>query len=81
MSEDLQIRQHYIKNLSELDIDTIEFMPIKFILAPDLPTKKDSPKSALIVALSAILAMILSCSYVLTRELYRDFKKNNTLTK
>ncbi|MEQ5632687.1 LPS O-antigen length regulator Wzz(fepE) [Providencia manganoxydans] len=81
LSEDLQIRQHYIKNLSELDIDTIEFMPIKFILAPDLPTKKDSPKSALIVALSAILAMILSCSYVLTRELYRDFKKNNTLTK
>ncbi|MEY0301035.1 LPS O-antigen length regulator Wzz(fepE) [Providencia manganoxydans] len=81
LSEDLQIRQHYIKNLSELDIDTIEFMPIKFILAPDLPTKKDSPKSALIVALSAILAVILSCSYVLTRELYRDFKKNNTLTK
>ncbi|WP_419209969.1 LPS O-antigen length regulator Wzz(fepE) [Providencia manganoxydans] len=75
LSEDLQIRQHYIKNLSELDIDTIEFMPIKFILAPDLPTKKDSPKSALIVALSAILAVILSCSYVLTRELYRDFKK------
>lgn len=81
MSEDLQIRQHYIKNLSELDIDTIEFMPVKFILAPDLPARKDSPKSSLIIALSAILGVILSCSYVLTRELYRDFKKNNTLTK
>lgn len=79
MSEDLQIRQHYIKNLSELDIDTIDFTPIKFILSPDLPAKKDSPKSSLIIALSAILGFIFSCAYVLTRDLYRDYKKNNTL--
>ncbi|EKT65015.1 LPS O-antigen length regulator [Providencia burhodogranariea DSM 19968] len=79
MSEDLQIRQHYIKSLSELDIDTIDFTPIKFILSPDLPAKKDSPKSSLIIALSAILGFILSCVYVLTRDLYRDYKKNNTL--
>lgn len=79
MSEDLQIRQHYIKSLSELDIDTIDFTPVKFILSPDLPAKKDSPKSSLIIALSAILGFIFSCVYVLTRDLYRDYKKNNTL--
>ncbi|WP_321158228.1 LPS O-antigen length regulator, partial [Providencia stuartii] len=73
LSEDLQIRQHYINSLSELKIDTIDFLPAKFILAPDLPAKKDSPKSTLIIALSAILGLILSSAYVLTRELYRDY--------
>lgn len=76
MSEDLQIRQHYIKSLSELSIDTLEFSPVKFILSPDLPAKKDSPKSTLIVALSAILGFIVSCGFVLMRELYRDYHKN-----
>ncbi|EOD6327219.1 LPS O-antigen length regulator Wzz(fepE) [Providencia stuartii] len=78
LNEDLQIRQHYIKNLSELDIDTLDFIPAKFILAPDLPTQKDSPKSVLIIMLSAILGFILSCAYVLSRELYRDYHKNNS---
>ncbi|MEY0273328.1 hypothetical protein AB7V66_20830 [Providencia rettgeri] len=47
------------------------------MLTPDLPLHKDSPKSSLIVALSAILGLILSCAFVLSRELYRDYKYQN----
>ena len=81
MSEDLQNRQNYIKGLNELTTKELDFTPVKFILTPDLPLRKDSPKSALIVALSGILALIISCSFVLSRELYRDYKKQNSLNK
>ena len=78
MSEDLQNRQNYIKSLNELTSKELNFTPVKFILTPDLPLHKDSPKSSLIVALSAILGFIISCVFVLSRELFRDYKKQNT---
>ncbi|HBO22516.1 MAG TPA: LPS O-antigen length regulator [Providencia sp.] len=78
MSEDLQNRQHYINNLNELTSQELNFTPVKFILTPDLPLRKDSPKSSLIVALSAILGFILSCAFVLSREMFRDYSKQNT---
>lgn len=77
MSENLQNRKIYIDDLQELTSKELDFTPVKFILTPDLPLHKDSPKSALIVALSAILGLILSCAFVLSRELYRDYKYQN----
>ncbi len=77
MSENLQNRKIYLDNLQEITAKELDFTPVKFILTPDLPLHKDSPKSALIVALSAILGLILSCAFVLSRELYRDYKYQN----
>ncbi|WP_430442248.1 LPS O-antigen length regulator Wzz(fepE) [Providencia huaxiensis] len=77
MSENLQNRKIYIDDLQELTSKELNFTPVKFILTPDLPLHKDSPKSSLIVALSAILGLILSCAFVLSRELYRDYKYQN----
>lgn len=77
MSENLQNRKIYIDDLQELTSKELDFTPVKFILTPDLPLHKDSPKSALIVALSVILGLILSCAFVLSRELYRDYKYQN----
>ncbi len=77
MSENLQNRKIYIDDLQELTSKELNFTPVKFILTPDLPLYKDSPKSSLIVALSAILGLILSCAFVLSRELYRDYKYQN----
>ncbi len=77
MSENLQNRKIYLDNLQEITAKELAFTPVKFILTPDLPLQKDSPKSALIVALSAILGLILSCAFVLSRELYRDYKHQN----
>lgn len=77
MSENLQNRQIYINEINELKSRELAFTPVTFILQPDLPLSKDSPKSALIVALSAILGLILSCAFVLSRELYRDYKLQN----
>ncbi|EGT3611432.1 LPS O-antigen length regulator [Morganella morganii] len=81
-SEDLQNRKIYIDDLQRLISKELEldFMPVKFILTPDLPLKKDSPKSALIVVLSAVLGLILSCTYVLICELYREYKSKNQLS-
>ncbi|OAT49183.1 LPS O-antigen length regulator Wzz(fepE) [Providencia heimbachae] len=78
MSESLQNRKNYINNLNELTSKELDFTPVKFILAPDLPLRKESPKSSLIVALSGILALIISCAFVLSRELYRDYRKENS---
>ncbi|WP_275076114.1 LPS O-antigen length regulator Wzz(fepE) [Providencia rettgeri] len=77
MSENLQNRQIYINEINELKSKELAFTPVTFILQPDLPLNKESPKSALIVALSAILGLILSCAFVLSRELYRDYKLQN----
>ncbi len=77
MSENLQNRKIYLDNLQEVTAKELDFTPVKFILTPDLPLHKDSPKSSLIVALSAILGLILSCAFVLSRELYRDYKYQN----
>ncbi len=77
MSENLQNRQIYINEITELKSKELAFTPVTFILQPDLPLNKESPKSALIVALSAILGLILSCAFVLSRELYRDYKLQN----
>lgn len=77
MSENLQNRQIYINEINELKSKELGFTPVTFILQPDLPLNKESPKSALIVALSAILGLILSCAFVLSRELYRDYKLQN----
>lgn len=77
MSENLQNRQIYINEINELKSKELGFTPVTFIMQPDLPLNKESPKSALIVALSAILGLILSCAFVLSRELYRDYKLQN----
>ncbi|MEY0596711.1 LPS O-antigen length regulator Wzz(fepE) [Providencia alcalifaciens] len=77
MSETLQNRQIYIDELNALTSKELDFAPVMFILTPDFPLQKDSPKSSLIVALSAVLGFILSCSFVLSRQLYRDYKQQN----
>lgn len=77
MSETLQNRQIYIDELNALTSKELDFTPVMFILTPDFPLQKDSPKSSLIVALSAVLGFILSCSFVLSRQLYRDYKQQN----
>ncbi len=77
MSETLQNRQIYIDELNALTSKELDFVPVMFILTPDFPLQKDSPKSSLIVALSAVLGFILSCSFVLSRQLYRDYKQQN----
>ncbi|EJD6368899.1 LPS O-antigen length regulator [Providencia rettgeri] len=77
MSETLQNRQIYIDELNALTSKELDFAPVMFILTPDFPLQKNSPKSSLIVALSAVLGFILSCSFVLSRQLYRDYKQQN----
>ncbi|MTC55501.1 LPS O-antigen length regulator [Providencia rustigianii] len=77
ISEKLQNAQRYIGNLNGLTTKELDFQPVRFILTPDLPIAKDSPKSALIVALGAILGLILSCAFVLGRDLYRNYNGQN----
>ncbi|MGG4606840.1 LPS O-antigen length regulator Wzz(fepE) [Providencia sp. Me31A] len=77
MNENLQNRKIYINELNSLTSKELDFKPVKFILTPDLPLRKDSPKSSLIIALSAVLGFILSCAFVLSRQMYRDYKQQN----
>ncbi|MDR2989647.1 LPS O-antigen length regulator Wzz(fepE) [Providencia alcalifaciens] len=81
ISEKLQNAKVYIENLNSLTTKELDFEPIRFILTPDLPITKDSPKSMLIVALGAILGFIMSCAFVLGRDLYRNYNQQNTRRK
>lgn len=76
-SEKLQNARVYIDNLNSLTTKELDFEPVRFILTPDLPVAKDSPKSMLIVALGAILGFIMSCAFVLARDLYRNYNQQN----
>lgn len=81
ISEKLQNAKVYIENLNTLTTKELDFEPVRFILTPDLPITKDSPKSMLIVALGAILGFIMSCAFVLGRDLYRNYNQQNTRRK
>ncbi|MDC9592278.1 LPS O-antigen length regulator Wzz(fepE) [Xenorhabdus sp. IM139775] len=72
---DLRNRQLYIKNLEKVNVNTIDFMPFKYMQEPYQPTSKDSPKRLLILIGAGFIGFILSVMYVLLRHMVRSRQK------
>ncbi|WP_338803644.1 LPS O-antigen length regulator Wzz(fepE) [Xenorhabdus griffiniae] len=72
---DLRNRQLYIKNLEKVNVDTVDFVPFKFMQEPYEPTSKDSPKRLLILIGAGFIGFILSIMYVLLCHMVRSRQK------
>ncbi|WP_338883203.1 LPS O-antigen length regulator Wzz(fepE) [Xenorhabdus sp. TH1] len=72
---DLRNRQLYIKNLENVNVSTVDFVPFKYMQEPYEPTSKDSPKRLLILIGAGFIGFILSIMYVLLRHMVRSRQK------
>ncbi|PHM24034.1 LPS O-antigen length regulator Wzz(fepE) [Xenorhabdus ehlersii] len=72
---DLRNRQLYIKNLEKVNVNTVDFVPFKYMQEPYEPTSKDSPKRLLILIGAGFIGFILSIMYVLFRHMVRSRQK------
>ncbi|BET95808.1 LPS O-antigen length regulator Wzz(fepE) [Xenorhabdus taiwanensis] len=72
---DLRNRQLYIKNLEKVNVNTVDFVPFKYMQEPYEPTSKDSPKRLLILIGAGFIGFILSIMYVLLRHMVRSRQK------
>ncbi|OKP04416.1 LPS O-antigen length regulator Wzz(fepE) [Xenorhabdus eapokensis] len=72
---DLRNRQLYIKNLEKVNVNTVDFVPFKYMQEPYKPTSKDSPKRLLILIGAGFIGLILSIMYVLLRHMIRSRQK------
>ncbi|PHM63055.1 LPS O-antigen length regulator Wzz(fepE) [Xenorhabdus ishibashii] len=72
---DLRNRQLYIKNLEKVNVNTVDFIPFKYMQEPYEPTSKDSPKRLLILIGAGFIGFILSIMYVLLRHMVRSRQK------
>ncbi|CAM3635271.1 LPS O-antigen length regulator Wzz(fepE) [Xenorhabdus thuongxuanensis] len=72
---DLRNRQLYIKNLEKVNVNTVDFVPFKYMQEPYEPTSKDSPKRLLILIGAGFIGFILSIMYVLLHHMVRSRQK------
>ncbi|PHM71596.1 LPS O-antigen length regulator Wzz(fepE) [Xenorhabdus kozodoii] len=72
---DLRNRLLYIKSLEKVNVDTVDFVPFKYMQKPYEPTSKDSPKRLLILIGAGFIGFILSIMYVLLRHMVRSRQK------
>ena len=63
-----------ISKLRELKLADINFTAYKYMMKPNEPVKKDSPKTALIVLLALILGGITSVGLVTVRHVIKNRK-------
>ncbi|KMQ79451.1 enterobactin transporter [Edwardsiella ictaluri] len=64
----LKNSQMYIARLSQVHLDALTVQPFKYLMLPSVPVQKEAPKGALIVVLSALTGLLLSCGAALMRH-------------
>ncbi|WP_232351061.1 Wzz/FepE/Etk N-terminal domain-containing protein [Edwardsiella ictaluri] len=64
----LKNSQQYIGRLSQVHLSDLKIQPFKYLMLPSIPVQKEAPKGALIVLLSAMAGLLLSCGAVLMRH-------------
>lgn len=74
LNSGLQDSKMMINKLRELKLADINFTAYKYMMTPNEPVKKDSPKTALIVLLALILGVITSVGLVTVRHVIKNRK-------
>ncbi len=64
----LKNSQMYIGRLSQVHLNALTVQPFKYLMLPSVPVQKEAPKGALIVVLSALAGLLLSCGAALMRH-------------
>lgn len=76
LNSGLQDSKMMISKLRELKLADINFTAYKYMMTPNEPVKKDSPKTALIVLLALILGGITSVGLVTVRHILKNRKES-----
>lgn len=74
LNSGLQDSKLIINKLRELKLADVNFTAYKYLMMPNEPVKKDSPKTALIVLLATLLGLIASVGLVTVRHVVKSHR-------
>lgn len=74
LNSGLQDSNLIINKLRELKLADVNFTAYKYLMMPNEPVKKDSPKTALIVLLATLLGLIASVGLVTVRHVVKSHR-------
>ncbi|AHK20219.1 chain-length determining protein [Yersinia similis] len=72
INTELLNRKLYLDKLNRLEIPNVNIVPFKYLQQPTEPTKKDTPKRALIMILFALAGIVSSIGFVLVEHFLRE---------
>lgn len=67
--------QRALMTITNLKISIDNLRSFRFIMQPDLPIRRESPRRGLTLILSVFLGGVIGCGIVLGRNMYRDYRQ------
>lgn len=71
--------QRTLLALTKLRIDFSRLQNFQFIMKPDLPIKRDSPRKVLIVALAILLGGVVGAFIVISRNMSQNYRRKKSV--
>jgi len=76
-SDDYYLSKQKLFDIDKLKIDESSIHAYRYVMKPDLPVRKDSPKKAIALILAVLLGGFIGSSVVLVRSALRNYKPKN----
>lgn len=74
-NDDYYNTQRALLTIQDLKIDLTNLQSYRYIMSPDLPIRRDSPKKGLTVALAIILGAVLGSTIVVARNMISSYRR------
>ncbi|WP_333494611.1 LPS O-antigen chain length determinant protein WzzB [Kluyvera sp. CHPC 1.251] len=76
-SDKYYLTKNNLLDLQHLNIDPKMFRTMRYVLKPDLPVHRDSPKRAIVLVLAVLLGGMIGAGIVLGRKAVADYHSRN----
>lgn len=76
-SDDYYLNKQKLLDINKLKIDPTTIHAYRYVMKPDLPIRRDSPKKAIALILAVLLGGIVGAGVVLGRNALRNYKPKN----
>ncbi|MNZ83879.1 Chain length determinant protein [compost metagenome] len=76
-SDDYYLNKQKLLDIEKLKIDPASIHAYRYVMKPDLPVRKDSPKKAIALILAVLLGGVVGAGVVLGRNALRNHKPKN----
>lgn len=74
---DIQKREQLLRELRKLNIDSVRFTPVSYMLEPSLPIKKDGPGRLIVLIIATLTGILAGCGIVLLQNALRSVNAEN----
>lgn len=76
-SDDYYLNKQKLLDINKLKIDPTTIHAYRYVMKPDLPIRRDSPKKSIALILAVLLGGIVGAGVVLGRNALRNYKPKN----